>query len=174
MKKLFRQTGFIYCQITGFLLISLFALAFHPFYLSVTELNYDKAQQQLQISCKIFTDDFEKTLRAQHKSAIDLTHPGNKVLTEKYISDYIQSHIKININKRNIAFKFIGYEIEEEAVWCYFESDKIELPSKIEITNSILYELLPDQINIVHANVNNVRKSAKIGFPDKLILFQFD
>ncbi len=153
----------------------LFAIsAFHPFYLSVTELNYDDKEKNIQISCKIFIDDFEKTLRSTLKTEIDLIHPKNRPLTEKHINDYLQKHLLLKVNFKNVQYHCIGYEIEEEAAWCYFESDKIETPYKFEITNSILYESLTDQINIVHAIVNGKRKSAKIGFPEKLVQFEFN
>ena len=34
----------------------------HPIYVSVTEIEHNAKDKTLEISCKIFTDDFEKTL----------------------------------------------------------------------------------------------------------------
>jgi hypothetical protein len=157
----------------GGLVFFLFS-AFHPFYLSVTELNFDKNEKNIQISCKIFTDDFEKTLRTQYKTEIDLIHPKDKTLAEKQVSEYIQKHLSLKVNARNLPYHFIGFEIEQEAVWCYFETEKTVAPIKLEVSNAILYESLPDQTNIVHATVNGVRKSAKVGFPDKIMNFEFN
>jgi hypothetical protein len=32
----------------------------HPFFISVTEINHNSGDKNLEISCKIFTDDFGK------------------------------------------------------------------------------------------------------------------
>ena len=34
----------------------------HPFFVSVTEINHNAGDKNLEISCKIFTDDFEAAL----------------------------------------------------------------------------------------------------------------
>ena len=35
----------------------------HPIFVSVTEIEYNAVNKTLEIGCKIFVDDFEKTLR---------------------------------------------------------------------------------------------------------------
>ncbi|MET0461971.1 MAG: DUF6702 family protein, partial [Chitinophagaceae bacterium] len=40
----------------------------HPIHLSVTEINHNAADRTLEISCKIFTDDFEKVLAQNYKT----------------------------------------------------------------------------------------------------------
>ena len=37
----------------------------HPFHVSVIEINHNAADKNLEISCKIFTDDFEKIMEDQ-------------------------------------------------------------------------------------------------------------
>jgi hypothetical protein len=39
----------------------------HPFHVSVVEINYNATDKTLEISCKIFTDDFEKVLAQNYK-----------------------------------------------------------------------------------------------------------
>ena len=41
----------------------------HPIFVSVTEIEHNAKDKTLEISCKIFTDDFEKTLRLTYKGA---------------------------------------------------------------------------------------------------------
>jgi hypothetical protein len=38
----------------------------------VTEINHNAADQTLEISCKLFTDDFEKVLSKNYKVKADL------------------------------------------------------------------------------------------------------
>ena len=43
----------------------------HPYYLSVVEVNHNATDKTLEISCKIFTNDFENTLEKNYKSKVD-------------------------------------------------------------------------------------------------------
>ncbi len=45
----------ITCQMLLF-----FLLSFHPVHVSVTSMEYNKAEQVFLVSFKVFTDDFEK------------------------------------------------------------------------------------------------------------------
>ena len=49
----------------------------HPIYVSVTEIEHNAKEKTLEISCKIFTDDFEKALKATYKTYVDLLKPKN-------------------------------------------------------------------------------------------------
>ena len=41
---------------------------FHPFFVSVTEMNHNAKDKTLEISCKLFADDFEKGLEQVYKT----------------------------------------------------------------------------------------------------------
>jgi len=154
------------------LLLAGIFLSFHPFYLSVTELSYNPVEKKLQISCKLFTDDIENTIRKSSKSYVDLLNPNNKSNSEKLLIDYIQKHLTIRSDDKPIPYRFLGYEKEEEAIWCYFESEEIQTPKKLDINNSLLYEYLPEQFNIVHVNVSGNRQSSKVNNPESKLSFR--
>ncbi|MGL1358394.1 DUF6702 family protein, partial [Vibrio parahaemolyticus] len=48
----------------------------------------------MQVSCKVFTNDFETTLRKIHNTQVDLLHPKDKTVAEKLVAHYINSHLK--------------------------------------------------------------------------------
>jgi len=155
------------------LLVTPVLLAFHPYYISVTEIKYKDAEKSLQVSCKIFTNDLETTLRKIHGTQVDLLHPKDKAFTEKLVAHYINTHLKISVNKKQHELDFIGYEKEEEAVWVYFEVKNITLPKTISIEDNLLYEYLPAQINMVHTEVKGKKQSSKVANPEKKIEFTF-
>lgn len=134
----------------------------HPFFVSVTDINHNAKEKQLEISVRIFVDDFEKTLKQYGKTNIDLIHPADKVAAEKIINQYIQSHLKIAANDQVVNFKYVGYEIQSESAWVYFEVDNIAFVKKIAVTNTMLYDYEKQQINIVHAKANNKEESSKL------------
>lgn len=145
----------------------------HPFYLSVSEIKYNSESKHLELSVKIFIDDFENTLHKVTGQSINLTFPKDPGVRDQLVDEYIQKNLILTINGKPITIQFLGLEKEEEAVWCYFESDACELPSTVQIKNTLLYQALEGQINIMHVTVGNQRKSLKVDQPEFEAAFQF-
>ena len=57
----------------------------HPFHVSVVEINHNVADKTLEISCKIFTDDFEKVLAQNYQTRIDLINPPDKKAMDTFV-----------------------------------------------------------------------------------------
>jgi len=149
----------------------LFFLGFkHPFYLSVTDLKYNEKEKALQGSVKIFVNDLEGALKKQEGKTVDLVNPKDTVRTKKLLEDYLKKHLAFKINGKAFTYNMLGFEQEQEAIWIYIEA-KCPLPKKLEIENSILYDFLSGQSNIVHLEVKGERKSLKVDNPEKLVVF---
>jgi hypothetical protein len=145
----------------------------HPLFISVTEIEHNQKEKTVEISCKIFTDDFEKTLRMNTKEKVDLLNPAIKSLMEKLVNGYIQKHLIVQIDSRKVAMKFIGYEQQEEGITSYFQVDNIAKIKKIQVFNNLLYEFNIQQMGIIHAIVNGNRKSSKLNNPEANALFEW-
>ncbi len=145
----------------------------HPIFVSVTEIEHNAKEKTLEISCKIFTDDFEKALRAAYKTHIDLIDGKEKPAMNKWVDDYVQKHLKIVVNNNSVPLKYIGYEKIEEGIYCYFEADNIATVKKITITDNVLYEYKPEQLSLVHVIVNGNRKSTKLNNPEDKVTLEF-
>ena len=105
----------------------------HPFYVSMTDINYNDNTRSLEISVRIFTDDFENTLRKYHTEKIDILHPANKEQMNNYVNEYIQQHLQIKLNDKAVKLNFIGYEQQSESIWTYFEVTNVDKVSKVNI-----------------------------------------
>ncbi|NOT94165.1 DUF6702 family protein [Ferruginibacter sp.] len=145
----------------------------HPIFMSVTEIEHNVKDKTLEISCKIFTDDFEKTLRQNYKTSIDLINPKDKVAINKLISDYVQKHLSLLVDGKKVELQFLGYEQQEEGTLSYFQVNNISSVKKIDITNTILYEYKKEQIGIMHVTVAGNRKSTKLNNPSDKCSFEF-
>ncbi|HJY21511.1 MAG TPA: DUF6702 family protein [Hanamia sp.] len=145
----------------------------HPFYVSVTEIEENTKENLLEVSCRIFTDDFEKTLRMHYTNHIDLLNPTDKVQMNKLINDYVSKHLSIAIDGKLHPLQFVGYEKNEEAVECYFQINNISVKKNISVFNNLLFEYKPEQINIVHVTVKGKRKSRQLTNPDAKVNFEF-
>ncbi|HVI47614.1 MAG TPA: DUF6702 family protein [Chitinophaga sp.] len=145
----------------------------HPFYASVTEITHDAARKELQVSCRIFTDDLENTLKQQFKTPIDLTKPANRKQVEEYINAYLLQHLQITLDGKKANLHLIGYKIEEDAVWSFLEADNIPTPGTVAVRNDVLYAQHPTQINMIHVIVGGQRKSAKLDNPKADVVMRF-
>jgi hypothetical protein len=145
----------------------------HPFHVSVVETEHNATDKTLEISCKIFTDDFETLLAKNYKVKVDLINPPNKAAMDTLVKKYLLSHLSMKANGRPVVLNYVGFENESEAAYGYFEVENIAVLSKLEITNSILFDKFDDQMNIMHVKVNGNRKSTKLNYPEKEAVFNF-
>jgi hypothetical protein len=145
----------------------------HPLFVSVTEIEHNAKDKTLEISCKIFTDDFEKTLRQNYKTTIDLLKPKDKTAMNKLVSDYVQKHLLLTVDGKKTTLQFLGYQQNEEGILSYYQIDNIPAAKKIDITNNILYDYKKEQIGIIHVTVDGNRKSTKLNNPKDKCIFDF-
>lgn len=147
------------------ILCRLLLLLMHPFYVSVTEIEYRSGSAELGVSTKFFTDDLEETLKKFSKSKIDLKN-GDVNTNKKWIEAYLKQHLQVKVNSNPVEFHFLGYEIDQEATWCYYAAEKIPEVKTVDITADLLYEFKKEQINLFHIIVNGNRKSNRMSAPE--------
>ena len=150
-----------------------FLVLAHPFYISMTDLNYNAKAKSMEVSVRIFTDDFEKTLRKNCNCKVDLTAKETTAAMKPLVERYILKHLQIKVNGQILALKFKGYQQEEESTWNYFEAENVQSPMKINITNTLLHDYKEEQINMLHINVKGNEKTEKLDWPAKDYSFQF-
>jgi hypothetical protein len=146
----------------------------HPIYLSVTHMEYNEKEKTIEISCKIFTNDLETTLKRNYKTNIDLLHPKNQHRMDSLLDNYLQGRLKIKVNKSNSRMEFVGYEQIEDAIFTYYQIPGIEeQPTLFEIDNTILYDYQKTQSSIIQVTVAGNRKSTKLVNPQRQANFEF-
>jgi hypothetical protein len=145
----------------------------HPIFVSVTEINHNAVARTLEISCKIFTDDFEQSLRQQNKATIDLLNPGLKNQMNPLVNNYVQQHLKVSADNKKLVLQFLGFEQQEEGIISYYQVDNVAAVKKITVTDNILYDAKPQQMQIIHVMVHGERKSSRLNNPDEVADFVF-
>lgn len=121
----------------------------HPFHISLTEIRQNSQTRKLEIAQKIFWDDLEIGLKKFHGMEIDFLNPKDPNLLHQQAQTYLLAQNEIWIDGKKTNLKLLGFEIEGDAAWFYFESDPINWKTKIEVRNSILISDFPDQQNII-------------------------
>jgi len=154
------------------LLVSILGF-FHPFYVSVTEINHNAKEKILEVSCKMFLEDTEKTLEKQLKTPVELTNPKDPKKAQQLVGDYVKKHLQVKIDGKPVTLDFVGYEVEGASLWSYYQVSNIATVHKIDISDNLLYEFDATQISIVHAQAGGNKKSTRVTNPETNISFDF-
>ncbi|PCJ92726.1 MAG: hypothetical protein COA50_15605 [Flavobacteriaceae bacterium] len=155
MKNTLRKGGLI-------LLLPLLAFtSAHKYYLSVTNIAYSEKENTLQITSRIFIDDFDKILEERYDVKGNLATENESGIAIDYIKKYLKSKFAIKINGESKPIIFLGREYDDDIMVCYLEVPNINLSTteSIEIQNEVLFDLFDEQQNVVHFKINGKKKS---------------
>jgi hypothetical protein len=148
----------------------------HRYYFSLSEIKVNTEKKTLELSCKLFTDDVENALLKLNHSKVDLGSSSEKKAVQQQVSTYLHERLKIVINGLPCPLELIGFETENDIAWFYLEA-KVNVGRKaavkMKVTNSLLYDFLPDQSNIIHVTWNDQERTEKLVNPEKEVLFEF-
>ncbi len=131
----------------------------HPFYISVTDMVYNPAEQRMEIAQKIFWDDLEVALGGKYGEKVNFLNPESADKLDQMIESYLLQNNEIRVNGELLTLTYLGYEVEEDAAWFYIESGKVKEPKEIKVRNTMLFEDFPTQQNIVNVYVGKSPKS---------------
>lgn len=145
----------------------------HPLHVSTTEVSFNAKDKILEVSCRIFSDDFESILAKTYKQKTDLSNASMKVAMDNLVKKYINTHLQLKANGKPVTMSYVGFEIDHEATNIYLEVDKIATIKSLEVSDTILYDMFDDQMSIVHLVKGSIRKSTKILYPDKTFAANF-
>jgi len=131
---------------------------FHPFYLSVCEINYNPTNRSLEITHRIFANDLSDAISDSYGLEIE----GSNTKLDSILTGYFHKHFKISLNQKSATITYVGSEVEEDVVWCYLEIKKVKRLGLVEIYDAVLMDEFEDQNNIVHVTSGEVTKSLKL------------
>jgi hypothetical protein len=147
-----------------------FSFVLHPYYISVTEVEYIPEKKEIQVACKIFSDDFEEALHLANGRKVKLLESFQSSSTDSIIFRYLKQHLQLNADGRNIQLQWEGKELQGEAVWCYLSANQVSVQTQLAVTNDLLVHYREDQVNIVHLKSGNRKNSCRLVNPEKKCL----
>jgi hypothetical protein len=140
-----------------------FLLLLHPIHLSVSEINYSEKDKALQITSRIFIDDLETSIRKKlNQPELDVLKPNPGQTTDQLVSSYINDHFKIKLYGKPQKLNYLGHEIEDAAIICYIEIEKVKKFKTLEVLNNMIQETHEDQSNLVHVTYKGPVKSLRL------------
>jgi hypothetical protein len=135
----------------------------HPLHVSVTEIKFDTKDRELEIVSRIFIDELEEAVRKElNKPSLDLLNPGTETTIDQLVSQYLSGRLKISIDGRPVKIKYLGHEVEDDAMIVYAYAPGVKKLSSIEVFHSTITELYDDQSNLVHVTVGDKTRSMRL------------
>ena len=131
----------------------------HPYYVSTLEIDYRPDRAALQITMRVFTDDWQLMLNTHYDKTLRLDPDTDteKVLTHS--SDYFQQHLELNLNGTYVTPSVLGKEYQDDQLLLYLEIAGVAEPQTLAVSNRILFAELEGQQNIVRIKTPTKRKS---------------
>lgn len=120
----------------------------HPIKISVCEINYDRESERLETVIRVFYDDLDESLSKFYNKNIRISEVTEK--NKELISGYLKENFSFATKGSAIPYDFLGFELEDDVIWIYLESDPVKNLDKLTVKNSLLMEEIPGQKNIVH------------------------
>ena len=145
----------------------------HKFYVSMTNVEYVPEKQTIQIISKIFIEDLEQVLQERYSSLVVLNPKKETEADINYLKKYVSQKLKISINNKAVELIYIGKEYDIDMVNMYFEIKNISELISIEIKNKILFDMFPEQQNIIHIITPDANRNIILDkdHPDGLLNF---
>ena len=139
--------------------VSLSAVSVHKFYVSINQINYSQEKKELQIMSRFFIDDINNALQKRHKSQFYLGSERETPEMGKHLENYFIENFSIKVNSKTSAIQIVNREIEDDVLIIYAVSKNKSKISSIEVKNTILFDFISEQQNIVHSSILGKKKS---------------
>ena len=140
------KTIALFCCLLG---LTAMRPAVHPLKMCVCQAKHVSATGRLHLTFRFFHDDLEWALEKQTGRELDLTKitaENNRLLTQ-----FVQNHFDLNINQQHLTLRPTAASLEDVVLIIEFDAEGFKPASsyQVDLTNSILLDVFPDQYNIV-------------------------
>ncbi len=131
----------------------------HRYHTSVTRLEYNAEERLVEITVQTFADDIEAALGKRNGGTVRLDSTAK---TNALLLDYFRNVVELRNGDTELELEWIGMELKGHSVWFYLQARMPDVPSRMTLSNRLLFDLFPDQVNIV--NVFKDRKREGLVF----------
>ena len=143
-------------------ILILIGMAFHPIHISITEIEMNKEDMELEIMMRVFIDDLELSIRnAGNEPYLDIIHPANKT-TDEWVEPYLRDRFRISLDGKRLEWSYLGHEFDGEAVVFFILAGNVPRWNTIEVFNSVIMETHDDQSNLINVTVDNKVRSLRL------------
>lgn len=131
----------------------------HPYYVSTLEIDYRPDRAALQITMRVFTDDWQLMLNTNYDKSLRLDPDTDTEQVVTHSADYLQQHLELNLNGTDVTPRVLGKEYQDDQLVLYLEVAGVVELQTLAVSHRILFSELEGQQNIVRIKTPTNRKS---------------
>lgn len=109
---------------------------------------------------KLFIDDAETVLEKENDVRLFLGTEKEHSNTNQFLQKYLFTHFIIEQSKGSLELNFVGKEVDKDYVWVYFEIPKFKIKDETLLSNTMLLDYFPEQIN----KMNYIKGKEEVSF----------
>ena len=155
------------------LLLFILAFSSHKYYLSLTQIEYNKDHKSLEVIINVFMDDVELAINNEYDVDMRLTTKEELKGVDEYFKKYLRNNLKFFINNKPIQYNFIGKEYEGDLVYFYLEIELKEDPLSLKVINTLLFDYFEQQQNVIKFKNGSKRQSKILSIDTNKALLNF-
>jgi hypothetical protein len=122
----------------------------HPVHVSVTNVDLDPVRGKVELSVKIFADDFQDLILHKYGVQLNIVEqeaPGDRITA---VNAYMQEALQLVFNGKEAAdLQFVDTKLNEEAIWLFYRYEHGGKIRKVDIVNRVMLEKFSDQTNLM-------------------------
>ncbi len=150
------------------------AFGLHKFYVSIYQINYAHEKKTLQITSRIFIDDLNEAMASKYKKKIFLGEKNESAADVVLMKEYLSQNFTIKVNGQSKSIQFLSHEYESNVIICYYSIKDATKIKTIEITNTALFELFPEQQHIINTTVLGSKQSLLLTMNKKTDVLKYE
>lgn len=126
----------------------------HPLHTTLTRLSYDASARVLNVSVRVFADDFSAAVMPGARAGSLVIPPDSAMM--RYVSGRFALQAP---GGRPIPLRWCGMRRLGEALVLCLRATAQASPAGARMRNALLSELFDDQVNIVQASYDGARRT---------------
>jgi len=137
-------------------------LSGHPLHLTFTNLELNELTGQWEVAIKIFSNDLEADVLKATGVKLDMKSDHPDAATFEAINNWLEEGLKITFNHTTLPLSKwtrTGWETKEDAVRIRFTLPYNREVKRVEVKNTILFDLFTDQKNLLIFTKGKIQKS---------------
>lgn len=131
----------------------------HKFYVSLTTVEHNTAEQSLEITMRLFADDLEEAVARE--TGKPLTH-GQPAFEAAVFAVVRRALTVRQADGQPLTLAWVGLENKVDVTWVYVEAPRVPSTTGFTLRDTIFTDLFPEQVNMVH--VKDARGRRAIDF----------
>lgn len=126
----------------------------HPLHTTLAELSYDPSSRALNVSLRVFADDFIAAVAPRGRGSADVMPPDSAMF--RYVTERFSV---LPPRARAVALRWCGARRDGDVIFLCLRATDQGSPAGGRMRNALLSEVFSDQVNIVQASYGAGRRT---------------